>query len=262
MPGGRRTETGNAVLAHPMIALRLMLAHVIAGSPLWTTRPDPRAARHPETAESTQGSRAEAVFDAARREGLALLACPPDEPTLVGAKDEHGVVGLFLRLLALGDEAVLGLVPLVMGETLMAGSAAAEAVGSTLGIDMADWWEADTAFFALLRDREILTRMVAEVAGEQVAEANAGEKTATLKTIILAHLQGTDGRARVERWVPRWMGFDPSAYTQRGGVGTVRAAHKVEAARAALLAASGDWDAGTGEADGAPSIQGGEALAA
>ena len=39
---------------------------------------------------------------------------------------------------------------------------------------------------------------------------------------------------KVERWVPRWMRFVPSAYTERGGVGTVRAASKVEAAQAML----------------------------
>ncbi|HWL47439.1 MAG TPA: hypothetical protein VNQ31_06955, partial [Sphingomonadaceae bacterium] len=37
-----------------------------------------------------------------------------------------------------------------------------------------------------------------------------------------------------ERWVPRWMAFPPAAYTQRGGVGTVRAHALAEAARAAV----------------------------
>jgi ParB family chromosome partitioning protein len=36
---------------------------------------------------------------------------------------------------------------------------------------------------------------------------------------------------KVERWVPRWMAFPPSAYTERGGVGTVEALATVEAAR-------------------------------
>lgn len=225
------------LLGRPMIALRLMVAHAIGGSPLWTVRPDPRSTRHEDTAESTEGCRAEAVFDAARREALALLDFSPEEPAVTGGNgDEYGVAGLFLRLLKLSDEAVLGLVPLVIGETMMAGSAAVEAVGTTLGIDMADWWEADAAFFALIRDREVLTRIVAEVAGERVADANAAEKTATLKAIVGAHLDGADGRPKVERWVPRWMRFAPSAYTERGGVGTIRGAKKVEAA-AALLAA-------------------------
>ena len=36
--------------------------------------------------------------------------------------------------------------------------------------------------------------------------------------------------------MPRWMRFAPSAYTERGGVGPVRAAKKVEAAAALLVA--------------------------
>jgi ParB family chromosome partitioning protein len=223
------------LLGRPMVALRMMVAHAIVGSPLWTVRPDPRSTRHADTAESAEGCRAEAVFDAARRDTLALLDFSAEEPTVTGGNgDDYGVAGLFLRLLKLSDEAVLDLIPIVMGETLMAGTAAVEAVGTTLGIDMADWWEADSAFFELIRDREVLTRMVAEIAGDRVAEANANEKTKTLKTIIRAHLSGEDGRRKVERWVPRWMRFAPSAYTERGGVGTVRAASKVEAARAML----------------------------
>ncbi|NKJ01299.1 hypothetical protein [Novosphingobium sp. SG707] len=42
-----------------------------------------------------------------------------------------------------------------------------------------------------------------------------------LKTIIRNHLNGAEGREKREGWVPRWMTFPPSAYTTRGGVGTV-----------------------------------------
>lgn len=141
------------------------------------------------------------------------------------------MAGLFLRLVALPDEEVMRVLAVVMGETLMAGSAAVEAVGEELGVAMADWWQADEALFSLLRDREVLGRMTAEVAGETVASANAGEKAKTLKRIIADHLDGAEGRDKVERWVPRWMQFPPSAYTQRGGVGTVAAHAKVAAAR-------------------------------
>ena len=43
-------------------------------------------------------------------------------------------------------------------------------------------------------------------------------------------LDGTNGRDKKDRWVPRWMQFPPSAYSQRGGVGTVSAHARVEAA--------------------------------
>ncbi|SEI55247.1 hypothetical protein SAMN05518849_10146 [Sphingobium sp. AP50] len=73
--------------------------------------------------------------------------------------------------------------------------------------------------------------MTAEVAGETVANANAGEKSKTLKRIIANHLGGAEGRDKVERWVPRWMQLPPSVYTERGGVGTVAAHAEVMAAR-------------------------------
>lgn len=122
-------------------------------------------------------------------------------------------------------------IAVVIGETLAAGSAAVEAVGAEIGIDMAGWWQADDAMFSLLRDREVLGRIVAEVAGETVATANRQEKSKTLKRIVTDHLAGNEGRAKVEGWVPRWMQFPPSAYTDRGGVGTVAAEAKVAAAR-------------------------------
>jgi ParB family chromosome partitioning protein len=134
-------------------------------------------------------------------------------------------------LLDLPDPAVMDVIAIVMGETLAAGGAAVEAVGTTIGVDMARYWVADDVFFELLRDREVLLRLVAEVGGETAAAANAKEKGKTLKRIVADHLGGENGRARIEHWVPRWMAFPPAAYTARGGVGTVAAHAKVEAAR-------------------------------
>jgi ParB family chromosome partitioning protein len=142
------------------------------------------------------------------------------------------VSAVFLRLLDLPDPVVMEVVAIVIGETLAAGSAAVEAVGLHIGVDMAAYWQADDAFFALIRDREVLTRILAEVAGETVARANAGEKAKTMKRIVRDHLDGANGRAKVDGWVPRWMAFPPSAYTARGGVGTVAAHAKAAAARA------------------------------
>src|SRR3546814_2235170 len=67
---------------------------------------------------------------------------------------------------------------------------------------MEDYWHADDAFFALLRDKQVLTRIVAEVAGETVAAANANEKTKTMKRIVRDHLDGTNGRQQIIDWVP------------------------------------------------------------
>lgn len=228
----RHVAVRAAMLGHPGIALRLMVAHAIGGSHLWQVSPEPQTTRIEEVRESIETCRAETVFDERRRAVLGVLDFSPEEPTVTGGNgDDYGVAGIFLRLIDLPDAVVMEIITVIMGETLASGSAAVAAVGTQIGVDMADWWQADAAFFELIRDKEVLTRIVAEVAGETVATANAGEKTKTLKRIVRDHLDGADGRTKVERWVPKWLGFPASAYTSRGGVGTVAAHVKVEAAR-------------------------------
>jgi ParB family chromosome partitioning protein len=226
----RHAAVRAALTFHPHLALRLMVAHAIAGSSLWTVRIEPQTARNDAIVESIENARAEAGFDERRRAVLGLLNVDPDTPTVTGCA-EQGVVGIFLRLIDLPDIAVLDVLAIVMGETLASGSAEVEAVGAEIGVGMAAWWQADDAFFGLLRDREVLLSMVGDVAGADIAQANKGEKTKTLKMILSNHLSGNDGRTRVENWVPRWMQFPPAAYTARGGVGTVTRHTEVEAFR-------------------------------
>ncbi|MBO9601845.1 MAG: ParB N-terminal domain-containing protein [Novosphingobium sp.] len=221
----RHAAVRGALCAHPGVALRLAVAHAIAGSPLWTVRPDPLSTRSDEVRASLGASLGESALGGYRRSALALLGVSPDEPLLSGGNgDDHGLCRLFRCLLDLPDAAVLDVMAVVMAETLSVGSAAVEAVGSHLGLDMADWWEADTSLFELVRDREVSLALLAEIAGETVARANAGEKAKTLKKIARDHLAGAEGRTRVARWVPRWMRFPPSAYTGRGGVASLAAA--------------------------------------
>lgn len=228
----RHAAVRAALLGHPGIALRLMVAHAIGGSHLWRVSPEPQTTRSDDVRESLETSRAETVFDERRRAVLGVLDFSPEEPTVTGGNgDDYGVAGIFLRLIDLPDAVVMEMITVIMGETLASGSAAVAAVGTQIGVDIADWWQADAAFFELIRDKEVLTRIVADVAGETVATANAGEKTKTLKRIVRDHLDGADGRTKVERWVPKWLAFPASAYTARGGVGTVAAHVKVEAAR-------------------------------
>lgn len=221
------------LLGHPGVALRLMVAHAISGSHLWRVSPEPQATRNDAVRESVECCPAEALFDERRRAVLGLLGLPPDEPTVTGGIGQEGAVPtLFLRLVDLPDAVVLEILTIVMGETLASGSAIVAALGVHLGVDMADWWEADAAFFDLIRDREVLLRIVGEVAGKTVAAPNAAEKTKALKRIVRDHLEGAEGRQKVERWVPRWLGFPTSAYTDRGGNDAVGARDATESAEA------------------------------
>ena len=231
----RHAAVRAAMTAHPSVALRLMVAHAITGSHLWRVTAEPQATRNDAVRDSLDNGKAEADFDERRRAVLGVLGFSPDEPTVTGGRVEHGgddcgVAAIFARLLDLSDALVMEIIAIVMGETLASGSAAVEAAGLHIGVDMARYWQADDAFFELIRDKEVLGRIVAEVAGEAVAAANAGEKTKTLKRIVCDTLAGENGRAKLAGWVPRWMAFPPSAYTPRGGVGTVSAHAKAVAA--------------------------------
>jgi ParB family chromosome partitioning protein len=221
----RHAAVRAAMCSHGGVALRLMVAHAIVGSPLWTVRPDQQSTRNDAVRESVETSLAETRFDEHRRAVLAVLNLSPDEPTVTGGNgDDHALCQLFYRLLELPDGFVLDIIAAAMGETLAVGSAAVDAVGGHLGIDMADWWEADECLFDLVRDREVSQALLAEIAGDVVAKANENEKAKTVRRIARDHIAGADGRAKVERWVPRWMRFPPTAYTARGGVATVAAA--------------------------------------
>ncbi len=143
----RHAAVRAALTAHPKVALRLMVAHAIAGSHLWKVQPEPQTSRNEAARESVETCKGETEFDIKRRAVLDLLGFSPEEPTVTGGNgDGYGLVGILLRLLDLPDRAVMDVIMIVIGETLAAGSAAVEAVGGDIGVDMAAYWQADDAF--------------------------------------------------------------------------------------------------------------------
>lgn len=248
----RHAAVRAAMLGTPGLALRLMVAHAAIGSPLWTVKAEPQTTRSDEVDISVADSKGEAQFDMARLKVLRLLGLSEEQPRVTANRaDPVHLVSLFLRLVELGDDDVMAVLAIVMGESLAAGSPVVDALGQEIGLDMAAYWQADDTLFELLRDREVLVALVGEVAGPRVAEANAKEKGKTLKAIVRAHLAGADGRDKVEGWVPKWMAFPPDAYTPRGGVGSVAAHRLVTAAREQLAEdAAGEGTEGDAEAQG------------
>jgi ParB family chromosome partitioning protein len=250
----RHAAVRSALAANSGVALRVMVAHAICGSPLWGVRMQDQRSRNEAITESIETSVAEARFDERRRAVLAVLGFDADEASVtLGHEPRNGVSGLFQRLLELPDAVVMEVLGVVMAETLASGTGLIETIGLHLGVRMADYWVADDAFYGLIRDREVLTEMLREIGGDTVAQAHAAEKGKTIKSVINDYLTGGNDRAKVEQWVPRWMAFPQSAYTQRGGVATVAAAN-----RAAWLAepeAPLDPDPA---ADAADEVEGGE----
>ncbi len=224
----RHAAVGARLAAEPSVALRVMVAHAIAGSPLWSVKPADTSSRNAKTAESIAASPDVAALAERRRAVLALLELDPARETVCQDRYGSDLVPMLHRLMLLDDGRVMQVLALVMAETLSLGSEAVEYLGERLAVDMADHWQADESFFALLRDKEVLVALLGEVGSEAVASANATETGPTLKSLISDHLTGANERPVKERWVPRWMAFPPSAYTERGGVSTVAASRRAK----------------------------------
>jgi ParB family transcriptional regulator, chromosome partitioning protein len=215
----RHAAVRSALATQPSLALRVMVAHAICGSPLWKVEVQSQKSRNAAITESIKTSVANARFVERR---LAVLAVLGFDAELSDVTNGHnpcdGIAGVFARLLDLPDPAVMEVLAIVMAETLASGSRLIESIGARIGLDMTDYWVADDAFFSLVRDREVLTALLREVGGDAAATAHAAEKGKTIKGVIGDYLTGSNGREKREAWVPRWMAFPPSAYTQRGGV--------------------------------------------
>ena len=223
----RHAAVRSALATKPQMALRVMVAHAICGSRLWKVEVQDQRSRNQAVTESIETSVAEARFDERRCAILAVLGFDGEDLTVVSDRQTfRSLEQVFARLLELPDAVVMEVLAIVMAETLAAGSELIESLGIELGIDMADYWVADAAFHALIRDREVLTAVLTEVGGATVAQAHAAEKAKTIKSVINDFLTGEKDRTKVDRWVPRWMAFPPSAYTTRGGVATVASANR------------------------------------
>ena len=210
----RHAAVRAVLIDHAGVALRLLVAHAVAGSPLWRVEADPRRAGNEAVSASLQAAPAETTFRAMRDAAAALLGLEADGD-LAGRRRQGGAAAIFAKLLSLSDADVLAVAAVVMGETLAAGSAEVEAAGLHLKVDMAAFWSPDQAFFDLIRDREAVNAMLKEVGGKKVADGNLAEKVKTQKAILRDFLEGTNDRPKVAKWIPRWLTFPAQAYTRR-----------------------------------------------
>lgn len=204
-----------ALAEAPAVALRLLVAHAVAGSHLWQVKADPRTPHDPAVAASLQASPAESAFAEQRAAAAEILGMGSATSSLVGARWTGGAAALFARLLGRSDADVLAVAAVVMAESLAAGGEALEAAGAWLKVDVSRFWSPDDAFFDLIRDREAVNAMLKEVGGKRVADGNLTEKVKTQKAILRDFLAGANDRPKVEAWTPRWMGFPAGAYTKR-----------------------------------------------
>ena len=206
------------MLKHPKIALRLMVAHAIARSSLWRIEPEPKQANSGEIAESVSTSKANAALSEELKEVLALLDLDPTSTLIRTSYRGPTTTELFAKLLDLSDAKVMRVLTYAMAESLDVGSPLVEAVGNHVKVDSAAYWQPDDVFLDLLKGRNVVNAVLADVAGKSVADQNLTSKVAVQSSIIRDFLNGENGRVKVEGWQPRYMAFPFAAYTANGGI--------------------------------------------
>ena len=195
----------------PVTALRLAVAHMIAGSALWQVKPEPQRATSTAIQRSLERSPAQARF--------AELGA--DIRALLGIEDEAGVVrqgwqgrnlaDTFARLLELDEAQVMQVLAYAMAETLAASEPLVDTLGAELAVDMRAFWQPEDTFFDLLRDKPALNAMVAELAGEPVAQAHAASTAKVQKAILRDCLTGVR-KPKVADWLPGYLEFPMRSY--------------------------------------------------
>lgn len=100
--------------SEPGVALRVAVAHVIAGSSLWTVRVQQQRAKSDAVTESVESCASEASFDAHRRKILAVLDFDPDTRTVTGGACD--LAAFFTALAALDDAQVVAQIAALEGK--------------------------------------------------------------------------------------------------------------------------------------------------
>ncbi|MEQ1754299.1 MAG: hypothetical protein ABL973_09225 [Micropepsaceae bacterium] len=219
----RHAAVRQALMSVPDVALRLMIATALCGSPLWQVRAEPQTAKTKAIGESLATSPAQEAFLKRRAEIVALLGLDEEGTALVQDGREGAAAQVFATLLKLPNAEVMRVAAVLAADTLAAGGALVEAVGAQLKVDVAASWQADDAFFDLVREKSVVNAMLAEVASRDIADANVAVKLKTQKQIVRDCLNGANGRARAAAWLPGWLAFPPRGYTSRGGLSHVAA---------------------------------------
>ncbi len=209
----RHAAVKATLLNEQSIALRLMVAHAIAGSNLWRVEADPCRAEKPETQVSVASCKAAAVMADEEQALRGLLGLEDDSAVI---KQRHADLrAIFGTLVGLDDAEVMKVLTFVMAQSLSSSAALIDDLGAMLGTDMASWWEADDAFLGLIRDRGTLLPMLEDIGGKAVAQAHKASPAKLLRSIIRQYATG-EGRERAEGWVPPYLAFPAAGYSTGG----------------------------------------------
>lgn len=210
----RHSAVRLAVARAPKMALRLMVAHVIGGASLWKVEPERQPATSEAVATVVSALSSQAEFAAEREAARQLLGLDDGDAPLAAPDGGARTATVLAKLMQLSDKDVLSILAVVMAETLAMGTDLVDTLGATPTVEVAAHWQPDDTFFELLRDREVVGAMLAEVIGETAAATYLTDTGTKKKALIRKALAG-DGRTKVEGWLPRYLRFPQGQYTER-----------------------------------------------
>lgn len=209
----RHNAVRTELLKHPGIALRLAVAHMLAGSSLWQVKAEPQRAATSAIGESIAASPTQETFRTASEEIRDLLGLDVEQGIVAQGWRGHGLLDIFEKLLTLDDAQVSTVMAYAMAESLAAVEPIVDLLGTVLAVDMHDHWQPEDTFFDLLRDKPALNAMVAELAGERVAEAHLTATAKVQKGILRDCLTG-QRKPKTDNWLPRYFAFPMTKYIE------------------------------------------------
>ena len=194
------------LLKHPLIAMRLTVAHMLVGSYRWSVEAQGTKSRKESTAISVSGSHGATIFEAERKAIYELVGLEQfDSPYSPRKRLANGdLTTVFSRILELDDAAVIRVMAFAMAESLQADEPVVEALTYVVPVDLAAMWEPDDAFFDILRDKKVINAMVKDIAGKGTADGCLTDTGKAQKQIILNRIAGHGAEATPE-WRPKWM---------------------------------------------------------
>ena len=209
----RHSAVRLAVARAPKIALRLALAHMIGGSKLWQVAAEAQTPHNDTIALWCDALPTQAAIDPLRQDAIARLGL---DGVMLIDRDRSGTrtASIFAQLVDWPDQDVSGLLAVGMADALALGTGLIDTLGAVLDVDVGQHWQPDDVFFDLVKDREAITAMLAEVLGDTAAASYLTE-TGTKKKAILRKALAGDGRTKVKGWLPRYMRWPQTGYTGR-----------------------------------------------
>lgn len=212
----RHAAARAALIENPQTTLRLVTAHMLAGSRLWQVNTHKTGAIKNATRESLENSICHNTFVKERESIRELLDILWEGARLTDSSSSYSCAALFIKLLDFTDDDVIRVMTCVMAESLSSGSLLVAAIGHVTEIDMKPLWQPDEAFFEILRDKRVINAMVADIAGESVADSVLTDTGKAQKNIITNRIAGHGVETPDPDWRPKWMGFPASGYLEDG----------------------------------------------